>query len=275
MDKKIIDIGEVDGPILLFGGVYSNLQALRALRSYAEENNIPPSNCICNGDIIGYCAQPEETLQFFKEWGARSIVGNVEVQLRDGAEDCGCDFRKGSRCDAFSQQWYPFAKSKLSEDSMQFLNELPDHISFRYAGQKVLVVHGSFQHVSDFIFKSTPWEEKEATFNQTGSDIIIAGHCGLPFAQNKENTLWLNPGVIGMPANDGSPKVWFATLMATSEGIRYAHLRLEYDHETAHALMIQEKLPKEYAQTLLTGIWDNTEILPATETAQQGVAITP
>ena len=39
--------------------------------------------------------------------------------LWDGAEDCGCDFREGSRCDNFSQLWYPYAQSKLSKSSLQ------------------------------------------------------------------------------------------------------------------------------------------------------------
>ena len=84
MDKKIESI-TVQGDILLFGGVYSNLQALEKLKRIAEQNNIPAENCICTGDIVGYCAQPEETVQLFKLWGARSIAGNVEIQLKNGA----------------------------------------------------------------------------------------------------------------------------------------------------------------------------------------------
>ena len=103
MDKKIENLTDLKGKILLFGGVYSNLQALESLIEIAERENIAPKNCISTGDIVGYCAQPEEAVQTFKNWGARGIAGNVEMQLRDGEEGCGCDFRKGSRCDGFSQ----------------------------------------------------------------------------------------------------------------------------------------------------------------------------
>ena len=70
MDQKIIDLGKISGKTLLFGGVYSNLQALEALKQIAEKENINPENCFCTGDIVGYCAQPEETVQLFKLWGA-------------------------------------------------------------------------------------------------------------------------------------------------------------------------------------------------------------
>lgn len=273
MDKKIDNIGPLKGNVLLFGGVYSNLQALEQLKHIAEKHSIPPENCICTGDIVGYCAQPEETVQLFKLWGARSIAGNVEFQLREGAEDCGCDFRKGSRCDNFSQQWYPFAQSKLSKDSLDFMQTLPDHIQFTYAGKKVTVVHGSYENTSEFIFKSTPWEVKASGFNATNSDVIIAGHCGLPFYDEQQGRLWLNPGVIGMPANDGTPQVWYAVMKETEKGLIFEHISYDYQYQLTSKLMQNGVLPEEYARTIITGIWDNTEILPPVESGLQGFGI--
>lgn len=274
MDKKIEYIN-IQGKVLLFGGVYSNLQALEKLKSIAEKNNIPPENCICTGDIVGYCAQPEETIQLFKLWGAKSIAGNVEIQLREGAEDCGCDFRKGSRCDGFSQLWYPYAQSKLSKSSLDFIKEIPDHIQFTYAEKKTIVVHGSWTNVSEFIFKSTPWEVKQSTFEATKSDLIIAGHCGLPFKQIENEKLWINPGVIGMPANDGNPTVWYAVLNDAEKEVSITHHAMNYNHKLTSKLMYNGLLPEEYARTIITGIWDNTEILPPVESGLQGFGIQP
>ena len=273
MDKNIIDIGKLSGKVLLFGGVYSNLQALEALIAVAESEGIPPENCICTGDIIGYCAQPEETMQTFKNWNARSIVGNVEIQLRDDEDDCGCDFREGSRCDGFSQQWYPYAKSKLSKDSLNYLETLPDYIKFTMGNQKVTVVHGSYFNVSEFIFKSTPWATKQSNFEATESDIIIAGHCGLPFSHEQNDKIWINPGVIGMPANDGKPNVWFAILEDSVKPLQVNFRKLDYNHLLTNKLMLNGLLPESYAKTIISGIWDNMEILPELEKRQQGKTI--
>ncbi|APY01315.1 metallophosphoesterase family protein [Lacinutrix venerupis] len=274
MNKKINNIGTLKGKVLLFGGVYSNLQALEALKAIAEKESIPAENCICTGDIVGYCAQPEETVQLFKLWKAKSILGNVEIQLIDNAEDCGCDFTEGSRCDGFSKLWYPYAQSLLSKSSINHLETLPDHIVFEYAGKKVTVIHGDYFNVSEFIFKSTNWQKKEETFNATQSDVIVAGHCGLPFYHQKNNKLWLNPGVIGMPANDGSPQVWYAILDDTNEDLKFKHHNLDYNYKLTNKLMQNGLLPEEYARTIVTGIWDNTEILPAVESGLQGFGIT-
>ncbi len=273
MDKKIKNIGHLKGKVLLFGGVYSNLQALEELKSISESLGIPAENCICTGDIVGYCAQPEETVQLFKLWGARSIAGNVELQLAEGAEDCGCDFRKGSRCDGFSQQWYPYAQSQLTKNSLEFIATLPDHITFEFAGKKIMVVHGSYFNTSEFIFKSTPWENKKPNFSVSNSEVIIAGHCGLPFHHQHENLLWLNPGVIGMPANDGTSKVWYAIMDDSNGNLNFEHHRLDYNYELANKLMQNGLLPEAYARTIVTGIWDNTEILPDVESGLQGLEI--
>ncbi|MFB9057433.1 metallophosphoesterase family protein [Mariniflexile ostreae] len=273
MDKKIEDLGKLSGKTLLFGGVYSNLQALEALIAVAQAEGIPAQNCICTGDIVGYCAQPEESIQAFQYWNAKSILGNVEIQLREGAEDCGCDFKKGSRCDGFSQLWYPYAQSKLSKNSIAFISKLPDHIQFKYANKQVCIVHGSYFNVSEFIFKSTPWTRKLSNFETTKSEIIIAGHSGLPFQHAKNNHLWLNPGVIGMPANDGNTSVWYAILDDKDGILTYRHHTLNYNYKLTHTLMANTLLPSAYAKTIMTGIWDNTEILPATERGLQGFDI--
>lgn len=273
MDKKIESIGTLNGKILLFGGVYSNLQALEAIYSIAQSEKIAPQNCICTGDAVGYCASPEETISFLESWNPHCIAGNVEIQLAQQALDCGCDFAAGSRCDGFSQLWYPYAQSQLSKQSLAYIKKRPPFISFEYANKKVTVLHGSYINTSEFIFYSTPWEKKQVNFDKTKSDVIIAGHCGLPFSQEKSGAIWLNPGVIGMPANDAETSVWYMILDDKNDKFAFEHKKLVYNHQKAHNDMVNKKLPLEYAKTLLTGIWDNTEILPCQEAKQQGKQI--
>lgn len=259
--------------ILLFGGVYSNLQALEKMKEIAVAEGFTPDRIICNGDIVGYCAQPEESLNFIKDWGIHSITGNVEQQLREGQEDCGCDFVDGTRCDIFSRQWYPYAQQNVSTESVAWLEQMPDFLEFDFAGKKVAVVHGSKSHVSQFVFKSTPWKVKQKEFELTKADVIIGGHCGLPFQDEKNGLLWINPGVIGMPANDGQTDVWYSILSENSGEITVEHHHFSYDHVLANQLMTEKGLPASYAKTLLTGIWDNCDILPEEETKAQGKVI--
>lgn len=270
--KNIKNIEKKTGKLLIFGGVYSNLQALQKMQNIAKELEIPAENIICTGDVVGYCAQPEECLQSIKDWGIHCIAGNVELQLAAEEIECGCNFSDGSRCDGFSKMWYPYAQNRISEDSLEWMQNLPEFIRFKYNDLKCAVLHGSFFNTSEFIFQSTPWEVKQRNFEGLEADVIIAGHCGIPFQSKnvEENKYWINAGVIGMPANDGSTAVWYLTI-DPNEFYQFHHF--EYDFEIAAQKMEQNGLPNEYAQTLRTGLWDNCEILPKAETALQGQAI--
>lgn len=288
--KSTLDIGTLTGPLLVFGGSYSNLQALEKMQVIADDLGIPASNIIHTGDVVGYCAQPEEVVQAVRDWGIHVIAGNVEIQLREGQTDCGCEFSEGSRCDIFSLQWFPYAQDRLSQASIKWMDGLPDFIRFEYAGRKGLVVHGSWFKTAEYIFESTPWEVKQRNFDGAGADLVLAGHCGLPFVDEGpgRDGVWLNPGVIGMPANDGTTRVWYMVLrdgvdasstaemdpsMDSNARLQYAHHTFEYDFGKAASLMEGEPLPKAYAHTLRTGVWDNCEILPPSETEAAGIRI--
>ena len=66
-EMKIGDLGTLKGPVVFFGGPYSNLQATQALLAEAEAQGVPPGNLICTGDIAAYCAQPVETITLLRD----------------------------------------------------------------------------------------------------------------------------------------------------------------------------------------------------------------
>lgn len=123
--------------LLFFGGPYSNLQSLIALRAIAEEHALPPSSIICIG------------------------------------------------------------------------------------GRKIGVVHGSQANISEFLYASSPWEKKRQNFASLGCDIIVGGHCGVPFIKSREEKLWVNAGVIAMPANDGTRRGWYLLARDGEDGLQF------------------------------------------------------
>lgn len=270
---EIKNLGTLTGRIGLFGGVYSNFQSLEEFDRQVKSLKIPKNQLICTGDIVGYCGSPAECVETLQRWGVKSILGNVEENLILGIDDCGCNFEEGSRCDLFSRQWFPFAQAQIQEKHLAYLRTLPHRLEFELGGKRVHVLHGSPDHISEFIFESTPWEKKQAFFDQLNTDIIIAGHTGLPFVQENNGKVWLNPGVLGMPANDGTPRVWFASLEVIDQQMECRFYAYEYDAGEANQIMLENGLSYQYADTLLTGLWDNNDILPAFETSQQGIML--
>lgn len=268
------DIGILTGEVLVFGGVYSNLQALEAVQAFAKTRGIPTSNVICTGDIVGYCAHPTECIEAVRDWGIHAIAGNVEMNIRDGLEDCGCNFDENSRCDIFSRIWYPFAYKNSSPAAVDFMKTLPDYVSFQLGSVKGLVLHGNYEATSEFVWRSSDWKQVKApAFAKTGTDLIVSGHSGLPFAHAEDDKLWLNSGALGMPANDGTQRVWCATIHAKDGALDFEFHGLNYDYKDARRHMLDNPLPKSYALTLDNGLWDNTEVMLEREARWTGFAL--
>jgi hypothetical protein len=148
----MIDIA-LQPPVLVFGGPYSNLRAVQALRQHADELGIPPCNCICTGDVVAYCAEPEETVQAIRGWGCHVVAGNCEEQVAAAADDCACGF-EGSECDRLAKGWYLFANARVSAASRAWMADLPASLTALIGGFSVRLVHGGVDSINRFVFAS-------------------------------------------------------------------------------------------------------------------------
>lgn len=266
------------GPVLVFGGPYSNLDATAAMRGVAAARGIPPQNCICTGDVVAYCAYPEETVELVRDWGIPVVAGNCEASLGTAADDCGCGFDEGSTCSTLSVQWYRYADGRVSQQSRAWMRGLPGQLGFRLGGRVFRVVHGSVTRMNRFVFASTPAAEKLAEIACAEADVVVGGHSGIPFGQRLDGRrAWLNAGVIGLPANDGTPDGWYLLLEADDDGngVTASWHRLRYDAAAAAAAMRATGLDNGYATSLRDGLWPSEDVLPDAERLARGRALAP
>jgi predicted phosphodiesterase len=271
-----LDLGELSGPVLVFGGPYSNLEAARAIRAEAARLGVPPARTICTGDVVAYCADPGATVALVRDWGIAVVMGNVEESLGAGAGDCGCNFTPGSACERLAAAWYAHAESQVSDDDRRWMAGLPRLVRFTLGGRRLAAIHGAVSRISGWVFASTPAAAKLEELALARADGIVAGHCGLPFTGFPGGRLWCNAGTVGMPANDGTPRVWYALLSPAAGGRVTVELRpLGYDHRLAAQKMRRAGLAETYARTLETGLWRPVDFLPPAERAQTGRPLAP
>lgn len=272
---SVRNLGDIQGPVLVFGGPYSNLRALTAIREEALRRRISSRNVICTGDIVAYGAEPYETTHLMMKWGCVTVMGNCEESFGRGAADCGCGFGEGSACDALSRQWYAYANNLLNVQQRDWMMETSRRVAFTMQGRRFAVIHGAVDSINTFVFESSDDAIKRDGLDALGVDAVIGGHSGVPFAQILDDRLWLNAGVVGMPANDGTPRVWFAVLTPGPGGIEIEILPLGYDHAEAASAMRAAKLPEGYAACLETGLWPNMDVMPEAERAKAGRPLDP
>lgn len=274
--SQTVDLGEISGPLLVFGGPYSNLQATEALLAEARRLGIPPGNMLCTGDLVAYCGDPERTVALIREAGMPIVMGNCEEQLGSGAEDCGCGYAEGSTCDLLAVQWYRHASDRLDAATKAWMASLPRRITLTLRpseggeGVRLTAVHGAVDSINRFIFPATPAAEKARQHALVGGDGVIAGHSGLPFSEVLPGgMLWHNAGVIGLPANDGTPRGWFSLLRPGARGLVVEHRALTYDHVSAAAAIRFAGLPETYAEALETGLWPSDDFMPEADRARR------
>jgi predicted phosphodiesterase len=259
----VMDLGQLEGAVLLFGGPYSNLAATHAVLRCAERRGIAPEHVICTGDVVAYCAEAAQTVETVRRAGCAVVAGNCEKQLAAGAMDCGCGFSEGSVCDLLSVGWYAHADAQIGVEDRAWMGGLPDVVVFEQAGRRVAVIHGGVTEVSRFIWPTSPEavfaEEVETLRDLLGPvDMVVAGHSGLAFQRDVAGVLWVNAGVVGMPPNDGRAETRFATL---EHGTPVIH-ELSYDHGPAFKAMQEAGLTQGYDVGLVSGYWPSEDVLP-------------
>lgn len=260
---QIRDLGPLEGDLLLFGGAYSNLQALNALTAVSKSRNIPAKRCIFTGDAVAYGADALACAEGLAEFGCPAIRGNCELQLLEGASDCGCGFEEGTACDVASKTWFEHASRQIGDRAEALFGGWADWLTLTHEGKKYAVIHGGALDVARFIWPSDQdavFESEIATIEaEIGPvDGVICGHSGVPFERVIGGKRWINAGVIGMPPHDGRPASRYAIL--GQDGVRF--YSLDYDFEGAALAMEKAGLNQGYEAGVRTGFWPSEDVLP-------------
>ena len=274
-ETQISDLGIVDGPVLCFGGPYSNAQATEAMLAEALGRGIPSERVICTGDVVAYGGDAQACVDVVRSAGIHVVMGNCEESLGFNAADCNCGFEKDSDCAAWSEDWFTHAAAVLDEGALAWMRGLPRQLRFTLGDRRFAVIHGGDQNISEYVFASTAIAAKADIIDRLNVDAVIGGHSGLPFTQVLGERLWHNPGAIGMPANDATPRGWYSILTGAEDGIDIALYGLDYDHHAAARAIRAHTPDLPYAQTLEDGLWPNMAVLPEAERGRRGLALKP
>jgi len=275
--RTLPDAVRREGPfakVAVCGGVYSNHLALAALLADAARRGAEAVYCL--GDLGGFGPDPERVWPLLLAGGVRCIQGNYEQSLAGGREDCNCGYTD-PRDNHFAAISYGYTARHCSAAYKRWMGELPPRRRVLVGTRELLLVHGSPRRVNEFLFRSTsPDAFLEVLLEQHACDALLCTHTGLHWHRRlPSGREAVNVGVIGRPANDGRPEVWYALLAARPAAAGEQHggldvelVPLRYDHRAMAAQVRAAGLPEEFAATLLSGWWTTClEILPARERA--------
>jgi pyruvate-formate lyase-activating enzyme/diadenosine tetraphosphatase ApaH/serine/threonine PP2A family protein phosphatase len=252
--------------IAVFGGVYANPFALRAVLDDARAHQA--AELFCLGDLGGFGADCDGVWPLLTESGVQCIAGNYDIAIGRGDTDCGCGYTS-ARDNEFAQVMYDHTLTTTSADFAAWMTTLPPERRLTREGCDLHMVHGSPVEVNDFLWESLDDDELRLRLDHAGGrrpDVLLCTHTGLHWQRLVDDTLLVNVGAIGRPANDGERAVWYA-LVDLHDGEATAELRaVDYDWEGQAASMRRAGLPEPFVETIETGWWTTClEIVPPRE----------
>ena len=244
---------------LIFSDIHSNLHALRIVLRYAKKRSI--DRFVMLGDLVGYGANPNETLDLIRDLEPRVLVrGNHDRACITPGSDLS--FSLPAR---MAVSW---TRNKLTEENAWFLENLPMGPLTLEAGYTI--AHGSPLDEDDYLLHP---REALLAFDGFPTQVCFFGHTHLPggyelddkaqrltmltfepgtwFQLRDDCKYLINPGSVGQP-RDRDRRLSFMTF-DPQHGRLKLH-RLDYDHAGAAKAILAAGLHANLAERLYHGI---------------------
>jgi predicted phosphodiesterase len=250
--------------IAVFGGVYSNYLALAAALRDASKRGVDA--CFCLGDLGAFGPHPDRVFPLLHEAEVQCIQGNYDHSIGNDLPDCQCGYTD-PRDNYFARLSYEYTLNHTNVENRLWMKELPQQFRVRLGKHRLLMCHGSPRRANEFLWESaTSTHFLEHLAGEYEADVILATHTGIKWHRElSQGRHFINVGVLGRPENDGRTNVWY-TILEARPNLHVEFIPVEYDHLRLAEEMRDEKLPDEFAETILTGWWTTClEILPAKE----------
>lgn len=248
--------------ILLLSDIHSNLDALEACLAAA-----PGYDAVVNlGDIVGYCASPNEVVERSRELGKTFVRGN-----HDKAATGLMDLKDFNAIAAMAAEW---THQNLTKENLDWLRGLPQGPVTLEGLAGTQFVHGSPLDEDDYVvsvrdavepllMSSIPVTFFGHTHLQGGFEIDgvqlesfrpaykTVGQAESSELQLKQGLRYLiNPGSVGQP-RDGDWRAGFAVFDSEEQLISFH--RVPYNLKSAQDRILQANLPQRLAARLAMG----------------------
>jgi len=237
--------------IAIISDVHANLEALTACLKKIDE--LGADKIICLGDLVDYCAEPNECIELIKNNCDVVVMGNhdeaqFEYDMPEG-------FSNHARISSIH------TRSVIMPEYIEYFKSLPRV----YKYENLLFVHGSPQAPEDYRYVLTT-EAAEQNFRAFDENICFIGHSHKPliFEETKSGVqivtgeypkigqrYLINVGSVGQP-RDGDPRLSFGLFDVNNW--KYENIRVEYDTQIASNKIKNEGLPLYLAERIINGV---------------------
>ncbi|WP_280768171.1 metallophosphoesterase family protein [Salipaludibacillus daqingensis] len=235
--------------LAILSDIHGNEQAFKAVLEDISKNNV--THVAILGDISFRGAKPKQCLDLVRQMNAKVIKGNADEWIVRGVRSGEVPEKALSMMQA-EQAW---AKAKLSDDDLLYLNSLPESLEIPLSNQTQLYAcHATPNSLFDIISDQATNDEFQpfVEVNERAS-YYVYGHIHLPFSRSFSGKKVINTGSVGLPF-DGDPRASYLVFDRTEKDVHLQFRRVTYDVEQACKDLDEEGYP-ESAKDLIKGIY--------------------
>lgn len=243
----------------IISDIHSNLEALQAVIDDIDRRHV--DKIVCLGDIVGYNANPNETVDLVRERGILSIAGNHDLRGASDGEPFG--FNPQARSAIL------WTRDQLTPENREFLKSLP---VTQAIDDLFLMVHGSVNSADEYILGTSEaivnfellkkyGDMRICFFGQTHRPAIFVEDEGRVFLVKGEGKEYdfslrehayylINPGGVGQPRDQDERAAY---LIYDSYRNRISFYRAVYDTAAASKKIVAAGLPFTLAVRIKQG----------------------
>ena len=126
----------------IISDIHANVEALEAILEDIDRRRV--DKIVCLGDIVGYNASPNETIDLVKKSEIISISGNHDIRAASDTEPLG--FNPQARSAIL------WTRDQITPENKDYLDALPETLA---VDDIFFMVHGSVSSADDYILSTS------------------------------------------------------------------------------------------------------------------------
>jgi putative phosphoesterase len=237
--------------IAILSDLHGNQAATEAVLE--DIDAISPDEIICLGDLVGYGARPNETIDLIRERDIPTIMGNYDDGVGFDRDDCGCAYKDDGERER-GQASLVWTRAAVDDDRKAYLRSLAPELRRTVNGVRVRLVHGSPRRMNEYLFEDRDERSLERIASIADADVLVFGHTHKPWMREIDGVLFINTGSVGKP-KDGDPRAcWVLLTLGANGSVDVVTRRVDYDIASmAAAIRAENGLPDHFARDIETG----------------------
>ena len=236
--------------IAIFSDLHGNSAATEA--TLAAIDAAAPDAVYCLGDLVGYGARPNETIELVRARAIPTVMGNYDDGVGFDRDDCGCAYKDPDE-EARGQDSLFWSRRVTTGENKAYLRTLLPEIRFEAEGVRFRLVHGSPRRMNEYLFEDRDPRSLARIARDADCDVLVFGHTHQPWVREIDSVLMVNEGSVGKP-KDGDPRAAWALIdLAPDRPVAVEIRRVPYDVAAmVAAIRAADGLPDQFARDLET-----------------------